>query len=427
MKNGALAGVRVLEIGQIILGPFTAQCLADMGADVVKIEPIGGEGSRVLGAFTPGESKIFHTLNRGKRGIELNMQTAEAQAFVHKIIPEFDVFIINSRVGVAERMNIDYETLKKLNPSLVYFEATGYGDRGPSAQRSGSDIVAQAYSGLMLGDRKIDATGAPDQVTALAPGDYSAGLSGAIGVCAALFHRERTGEGQKVTGSLLQSALAVQGSSVGKLEAFDKLVTNPMLERMQAVTDRGGNYAELLEAKGDMMTAMGASMRLYYGGYNVKDGAIILGALTPANRDQMRRALGMEDEPTGAPDFDPYSEESRAVGAKVFEEIKALMLTKTMDEWLELFDAEGAPVSKVNYAEKMFEDPQVVEMGYMQAYDHPVTGPEIMPGPVVSMSKTPTGTETPSPGLGQHSEEVFKEFGLSDADIEALRAAGATA
>ena len=103
------------------------------------------------------------------------------------------------------------------------------------------------------------------------------------------------------------------------------------------------------------------------------------------------------------------------------------MLTKTMDEWLALFDAQGAPVSKVNIAEEMYMDPQVVEMGYMLEFEHPVSGPESMPGAVVSMSKTPTGTETPSPALGQHSLEVFKEFGLSDADIEALRAAGATA
>jgi len=193
MKGGPLDGIRVLELSQIIAGPFCGQNLADMGADVVKIEPPGGEGMRILGQFTPGESKSFHALNRGKRSIVMDLKNPEAQAVVHKMIVEFDVFIVNSRFGVTKRLNVDYDTLKKYRPDIVYFDNTGYGTSGPSAKRSGSDIVAQAFSGLMAGDKKIDEIGAPSAISASPIGDYTAGLAGAMGIVSALFHRQKTG------------------------------------------------------------------------------------------------------------------------------------------------------------------------------------------------------------------------------------------
>lgn len=424
---GPLAGIRVFEVSQIVAGPFCGQNLADLGADVVKVEPPGGEGMRVLGSFMPGESKGFHSLNRGKRSLVMDLQQPAAQEAVHRLIRNFDVFVINSRAGVAQRLRIDYETLRQFRPDLVYLENTGYGARGPSAQRSGSDIVAQAFSGLMAGDGKVDEFGAPRLITATAPGDYMAGLGSAMGICAALFHRERTGEGQYIGSSLLQAALAMQGSGVGKLPVFDALTVDPMLERVREARARGASYAEQLEVKGDLFKLMGRAFALYYGGYNVKDGAIILGALTPANRDQMRRVLGVEDDPTRDPEFNALDPANEPVVERMFERIRATMLTKTMDEWVALFDREGAPVSKVNLPEEMADDPQVQAMGYMLEFDHPLTGPERMPGAVVEMSRTPTGTTTSSPPLGAHTDEVLREHGFADAEIAALRATGAVA
>ena len=428
MQGGALEGVKVLEVTQIVAGPFCGQNLADLGADVVKIEPPGGEGMRVLGQFMPGESKGFHTLNRGKRSLVLNLQSPEAQQAVHRLIPSFDVFIVNSRAGVPARLKVDYETLTQFRPDLIYMENTGYGTSGPGAQRSGSDVVAQAYSGLMAGDGKIDEYGAPELITATAPGDYTAGVSGALGICAALYYRERTGKGQYVSSSLLQGALAIQGTSVSKLPVFDAMVTDDMLRRLDEVRANGGSYAELMEARGDIFSMMGKAFRLYYGGYPVKDGAIILGALTPGNRDQMRRALGIEGEdPTAAEDFDALDPVNQQIAEQMLERIRGIMMTRTMDEWTERFDAEGAPVSRVNIPEEMADDPQVQAMGYMLDLDHELTGPERMPGAVVSMSETPTGTESSSPPLGKHTDEVLKENGFTDEEIAALRAAGAAA
>ncbi len=425
---GALDGIKVLEVSQIVAGPYCGLNLADLGADVVKIEPFAGEGSRASGSFFPGESKGFHSLNRGKRSLVLDLQKQEARALVHRLIAGFDVFLINARAGVPQKLQVDYDTLTRFRPDLIYFENTGFGRRGPLAQRAGSDAVAQAYSGLAAGDSKVDQYGAPDIVSATAPADYQAGLAGAMGICAALFHRERTGRGQYVETSLLQAALAVQGTRVSRLPVIDAVTTDVALARMREVQAAGGSYREQIEARGSLFDTMGrAAARLWYGGYAVKDGGVILGALTPLNRDQMRRAVGIDDDPSADPEFNSMDPESRKLVDATLARMRAIMLTKTMDEWVEIFNREGAPISKVNFPEDVADDPQVAAMGYMLELEHELTGPERMVGPVVFMSDTPTGSTRPSPPLGRHTDEVLREHGLSDAEIAGLRACGAVA
>ncbi|MDA1061695.1 MAG: CoA transferase [Chloroflexi bacterium] len=421
---GPLDGVRVLEVTQIVAGPFCGVNLADLGADVVKIEPPDGDGGRRLGQFVPNESKTFHTLNRGKRSMTLDLKRPEAQALIHRIIPNFDVFLINSRAGVAERLHLDYDSLAQYRPDLVYVESTGFGSSGPSALRSGSDIVAQAYSGLMAGEGKLDPYGAPESISCTAVADYATSLAAAMGICAALYRRATSGEGEFIQTSLLQTALAVQGSNVGQLPVSDELLKRPVLDQIEAIRARGGGYDELIEAR-KSANVTGKAFRLYYTGYRVQDGALILGALTPGNHAQMRRALGITDDPSADPDFNALDPANDAAIDALGERIRQIMLTKTMDEWLEIFDAEGAPVSKVNLPEDLAHDPQVEAMGYMIELDHEVTGPELLVGPVVQMRHNPTGSPRPSPPLGRHSDEVLSEVGVTADEIAELRAVGA--
>ena len=423
MAARALDGIKVFEVSQIVAGPFCGVALADLGADVVKVEAPGGEGGRQIGAFMPGESKGFHTLNRGKRSLVIDLAHPEGQALVHQLIAGFDVFLINARPSVPGKLHLDYETLRRYRPDLIYIENTGFGDRGPSADRSGSDIVAQAYSGLAAGNAKTNEYGAPLQISGTAPADVLAAISAAMGVCAALFHRERTGEGQKISTSLLQAGLALQAGAVSRVPVYDALVTEKYMSRVREARARGASYREILDAKGDG-AGTSKAFRLYYGGYAAKDGGIILGALTPLNRDQFRRALGVEDDPTRDPDFNALDPASDAIAEAMAERIRGIMRTKTMDEWIAAFDAVGAPASKVNFAEDMSEDPQVQAMEYMLDLEHALTGPERIMGPVVKMSKTPTGAPLASPPLGAHTDEVLSEHGVSAEEIARLREAG---
>ena len=195
MASGPLDGIRVLEFTQIIAGPFGCQNLADMGAEVIKVEPPEGEPWRMFPQFMAGESKAYQGLNRGKRSLVLALQKAEAQAIVHRLIPEIDVVVINYRPDVPAKLGIDYEMLRTIREDLIYVDHTAFGRQGPLAQSPGYDIIAQAISGLMVGEGKFDPeSGTPKMISSTAIADYSTGLAIAWGVCAALYHRERTGE-----------------------------------------------------------------------------------------------------------------------------------------------------------------------------------------------------------------------------------------
>jgi len=401
--------------------------LSDLGADVVKVEPPGGEAMRLTGAFLPGESKVFHALNRGKRGIVLDLHRPEGQTVVHRIISRFDVFIINSRPGVPQRLGLDYPTLTRLRPDLVYMENTGYGTRGPSAARAGSDVVVQAYSGLMAAEAKVDQYGAPDMIRSTALIDYTTGFAAAMAICAALYRRQLSGQGELIETSLLNTALAIQTHSVSRLPVSDELLVKPLLDRIHQARRSGNGYAAMAEARRGILTVAGSAFLLYYGGYQVKDGAIILGALSPANRDACRRAIGITDDPSDRSDFNALDPQNQANVQELRERIRPIMLTKTMDEWIELFDLEGAPASKVNIPEEMADDPQVQAMGYMRHYEHSLTGPEELVGPSVQMRNWPTGSDLPSPTPGQHTDEVLLEAGFSREEVDSLRAVGAIA
>ena len=424
MASGALHGVRIFEFSQIVSLPFGGCILSDLCADVIKVEPLTGDPHRNRGAVVPQQGKRFLSLNRGKRSLALDLGRAEGRELIYRLMPQIDVATSNYRHGVAERLGIDYETLKRYRADLVFCEVTGFGNRGAMSERAGTDIVANAYSGLMAGDRKVDDEGVPANITALSLADYAAGFSAAVGVCAALHHRALTGEGQRVETSLLAAALAIQDTAVMREPVHDAVIRDPMMEQIGEARSRGASYPELLGLYDRGRRAGGSAFRGYYRSYQAKDGIVVLGALTPAGRNGARRVLGITDDGSDAPDFDARDPGNVERAAELIAEITERMRTRTVAEWIEAFAAEGVPVAPLNLPEDMADDPQVQAMGMMLELEHPVTAKQSVAGPIVSMSATPTSIDRASPGLGDDTDEVLRLAGLAPAEIAQAREAG---
>ena len=372
--------------------------------------------------MVPNEGKYFQSLNRGKRSLTVDLQRSEGRKLIHRLLPRFDVVLINYRAGVAARLGIDYPTLSGIKPGLIYASITGFGEGGPFAERAGSDIVAKAYSGLMASEAEVDEHGAPRQSGGTTVIDRASGLAAAMGICAALFHRQRTGDGQELNVSLLHTGLELLSNQVMREPVHDVTLRDPMLHELQERRAAGVRYDELAslrKAQGPRF----AAHRLFYGGYHTAEGALVLGGLTRQNRDVIREVIGSNDE-TDDSDFDAADPVNRQKMEDWRSEIQAKLLRKSAAEWVEELVQGGAPASVVNFPEEMADDPQVVAMGMMGDLVHPVTGPQRVVSPIVRMSKSPTRLVCSAPALAAHSREVLTEAGLSPAEIEELKATG---
>ncbi|MCK9487234.1 MAG: CoA transferase [Dehalococcoidia bacterium] len=420
--SGPLAGIRVLEFSQIVAGPVAGLNLADLGADVIKVEPPAGDSHRFVGTTVPGESKMYQGNNRGKRGLVVDLHDPRGTAALLALVPSVDVVIMNYRPGVPERLGMDYDSLRALRPDLIYAQISGFGEAGPWATRGGSDIVAQAHSGLMAVDEKYDEHGSP-QLIGIPVSDYAAGLAIAMGVASALYHRERTGEGQYLSTSLLRMGLFMQNRIVMREPVGDTAIRDPMVEALREAQAEGAAYPELLAVRRPR-GRFASPFTLYYRGYQAADGTVVLGALTPQNRAHIRQVLGIEGEHSDDPDFDARDPKSIEATERWRAWIEERMREQTVAEWLAAFEAVGVPAAKVNFPEEMADDEQANADGMILDLEHLVTGPQRVVGPAVVMSATPTGSPLPAPALGQHTAEVLREAGLSEAEVRELAEAG---
>ena len=418
---GPLDGVRVLEFTLVVAGPMSGVLLSDLGADVIKVEPPGGESTRQARAVVPNESKVFQTFNRGKRDIVVDLQRPEGREVIHRLMPTIDVVVVNYRYGVADRLGIGYETLRELRPDLIYVESTGFGTRGELAGRGCSDVVAQAYSGIMAGDGKVADDGAPIAATFGAPADYGTAMATAMGVSAALYHRALTGEGQKINTSLLRTGVWLQSHNVNHEPVTDVHFDDVTRAELVATREAGGSYPELIKVREERHLTGG----LFYGGYAARDGGIILGALTKLNRDGFRQLLGLEDEDSDDPDYDVLDPENQRKMEHFAEVMRGKMRERTVAEWIETFDAAGLPAAPVNFPEEIRTDPQVEAEGIYVDLEHDMTGPQSFVGPVLEMSATPTAASGAAPPLARDTRAVLLEAGYGEPEADALIASGA--
>ena len=415
---GPLDGVKVADFTEIIAGPLAGRLLADLGADVIKVEPPWGEPWRLTQRFTPTESRTFMTYNRGKRSLPLDLTKDGAAEILKRLIPEMDIVLVNFRPDVAVKLGVDYETLSAINPRIIYCELTAYGREGPDADRPGYDMIVQGMTGMVSSETKT-LDGTPSWVWSSPLIDTSAGICMAWTVCAALYARERTGVGQKIETSLLASALSLMGARFLHVENLDKETREKTLQDLETMRADGATYDEMVAV------SPGSRRRehhgnLYYRIYHTKDAPIGVGCLSDPLRRRLLETLGLTDDGL-EPGWDPTQPESRAYSQALEKRAEELIAEKPSEEWLRIFEEKAIPAGPVRFIEELFEDPQVVANGLVTEVEHVQEGKVKMVGPMAHFLGTvPTPPEA-SPALGQHAAEILSDLGFSEEEVDGWR------
>jgi len=393
---GPLAGIKVIEFAHIMAGPVCGLMLADMGADVIKVEkyPDGDDTRRTLQPNVDGESASFLMMNRNKRGIALNLKSEAGRDIACKLLADADVAVENYRKGTMERLGLGYDDVRAFNPGIVYAELSGFGRTGPYAERAGFDLIAQGMSGIM--SVTGEGPGRPPTKCGAPLSDITAGILAAMGVLGAVVHRERTGEGQRVDTSLYEAA-----------------ITHTYWQ------------SAMTFATGISPGALGSAHPLSapYQAFEAADGWITIGA---ANQSSWLRLLEAIERPELQDD--PRFADDTARMANI-EDLVAMLTDilrkRSAGEWLERMERAGVPAGPVLDIAGMQADPQTLARGMVTEVPHTRVGPVKTLGHPVHYSATPAAITRGAPLLGEHTVEVLTEHGYSEAEIEAFAAQGA--
>ncbi|MGH6624297.1 MAG: CaiB/BaiF CoA transferase family protein [Burkholderiaceae bacterium] len=391
---GPLAGLRVLELAQIMAGPTAGMMLADMGADVIKVEKLpGGDDSR--GYREPrvnGVSAPFMILNRNKRGIALNLKHPQGREILLKMVRSADVLTENYRKGTLEKLGLGYDVLSAVNPGLIYSAVSGYGRSGPYADKAGFDLIAQGFSGLMS---ITGEPGGPPAKTGNSIADINAGILAVVGILAAYAHKQKTGRGQVVETSLMEAAL-------------QQTYWHAAIQFATGESPGPTGSAHILTAP--------------YQAFRASDGWINIGGANQANWERIADVLGHPEWRSDAR-FATNSSRMANLDALV-ERMNAVLSTRTKAEWVEAFDAAGVPVGPVHTIAEALDHPQTRARGMVVDLVHPQAGLTSAIGCPVHFSETPTAITRAAPMLGEHTREVLREHGYDDSEIDRFVADG---
>ena len=388
-----LDGIVVLDATQVMAGPYCAMLLADMGARVIKVEPPAGDSTRSMAGARGNDSPAFNAVNRGKHGIVLDLANEKGRAVFTRLARTADILVENYRPGVMARLGLDYESLRRDNPRLIYASISGHGQTGPWATKGGFDLVAQGLSGLM------SVTGSPTSgpVKVGVPiTDLGAALFAVIGILGALHHRASTGAGQHIDTALVDAGLALSAWEVA-----------------------------VLGSTGEVPAPLGSAHRLTapYQAFRCADGYITIGAANDRNFAKVARVLGHHEWLTDA----RFTGNQQRIAHR--EELARLIEEETLKQpiafWLGELEQAGVPCGPIlNYKEAL-ETPQAIAREMTVDVDHPTLGPLRTLGTPIKMSHTPLNPKRRGPMLGEHTDDVLSAAGYSTDEIEQLRYSGA--
>jgi formyl-CoA transferase len=387
-NNGPLCGIRVLDLSGYIAGPYGCTLLADLGAEVVKIEPPQGDTFHKYPSTLDKEARAFLGVNRSKRGMVLDLKHPEGLAVLHKLVETADVLVHNFRPSVPARLGIDYDRLKECNPRLVYCAVTGYGETGPLKDKAGYDQVLQSMTGICTFQGQ---TGGKPEIVYGSVVDYYAASMLAYGVSSALFHRERTGKGQYVGVSLLRSAIAMQSARFVWAEGEGRDVGRDM---------RSGG-----------MTGI----------HPTREGSLYLSANTPHFWKDLCELVGLPELATD-PRYDTVRKRAQAAD-EIVPQIRKALQARTALEWEELF-GERVPCAAVRSIEDMFDHPQVLAEELVETFNHPLVGRYRGMARPIKFGDTPCPAPFAAPVLGQHSADILAQNGYSEQEIARLQQLG---
>jgi len=391
-----LDGIRVLELANYMAGPYCGMLLADMGAEVIKVEnPQGGDFSRLSAPQIAGESAGFMALNRNKQSVSLNLKNERGRDIFKDLVRTADALVENFRPGTMADLGLDYPVLAAINPRLVYSAATGYGQSGPYRQRAALDLIVQGMSGLMS---ITGEPGRPPVKVGVPAADLSAALFGAYAILAALFARERTGRGQFIDVSLLESALALQ------------------------VWETSGYFAN-----GQVPEPLGSAHRVNapYQAFRTADGYVTIGATSPANWKAFCAALGLQALETDQR-FATVPARRRHY-RELAQQIEAVTTTQPSEHWYRLLEQVGVPCGVLNRLDQILADEHIQARGFVVTLPHGKAGAVRATGSPVRLSETPVRLDHAGPLLGEHTREVLSTLGLTDTQLDELDRTGVTA
>jgi formyl-CoA transferase len=440
--SAILSGITVLDISEYIAGPYCALLLADLGARVIKIEPPDGAEERRIGARDRyrSDTRMSMAYNRGKESLAVDLRQPQGREVIYKLIPQVDIVIQNFAPGVAEKLGIDYESLQARNPRLIFISSTAFGEVGPYRKRKGFDLISHAASGIM--SNYADEDGAPRGPGAIPYIDLGTGTLNALGLLAALYHREKTGQGQKLETSLFSTGLALQVQNNVYIDKLDDTQRKQELELLRTARSHGKSHTQVIDELAEMRLRADLPHTVrpievpdcahrptdrqtypYYRVYPTSNGYLSIAAMNRGLREKLCAVLDITDENVHI-DSGNSSDEVYYAQKEVMRRIEQRLCQDTNEHWIQRLEAAGVPCGTVNYRPNFNDDPQARALGMIWQLNNDQHGSYLAPGHPIRYSKTPVQPGKGSPTLGQDSDAVLREIGYDDAGIGELREAG---